>query len=106
MLGEFLRPHIEGVKIIQYENEAIIEIRGQQLWFVHSIELSLIIKLDNPVEVKELSICFRTNMDKIPGDLKENEVILLSYFCNPIQQIVEIKIEVNEAIILVYNNAS
>ena len=94
-LNEFLCPLIEGVKIIKYGNEAIIEIGGQQLWFVHSMELSSIIKLENPVEVKELSVCFKTNVEKIPkASVNDQEVILLSYFCHPVQQKINIEVEV------------
>jgi hypothetical protein len=99
---DFLRPLVEGVKVIQYGNEAIVEIGGQQLWFVHSMELSSITKLENPVEVKELSICFKTNMDKIPSDLTmdDQEVILFSYFCHPVQQKIKIEVEVMKLLFL------
>jgi hypothetical protein len=98
ILNDFLCPVIEGVKVIEYGNEAIIEVSGQQLWFVHSMELSSVTKLENPVEVKELSTCFKTNVDKIPSDLTVNdqEVILFSYFCHPIQRKVKIEVEVLE----------
>ena len=91
--SKFLCPLIEGVKVIQYGNEAVIEVLGQKLWFVHSMKLSSIIK--NPVQVKELSVSFKISMDKIPGDQEENEIIIFSYFCHPIRQKVKIQTEVS-----------
>ena len=94
-VNEFLRPLIERAKVTKYGNEAIIEIGGQQLWFVHSMDLSSNIKLENPIEVKELSICFKMNVDDIhKASTTDQKVILFSYFCHPVEQEIEIEVEV------------
>ena len=89
------------MKVIQYENEAIIEVGGQKLWFVHSIKLSSVVVKD-PVQIKEFSISFncKTNM-VIPDDQRESEVVVFSYFCHSVQQTVKIEIEVNACTIII-----
>ena len=85
------------MKVIQYENEAIVEVGGQKLWFVHSIKLSsLNFVVEDPVQVKEFSISFncKTKM-VIPDDQRESEVVIFSYFCHSVQQTVKIEIEVS-----------
>ncbi len=91
--SDFLCPLVEWVKVIQYGNEAVIEVGGQQLWFVHSMKLLSIIK--DPVQVKEVSINFKTSMDKIPRDQRESEIVIFSYFYRPVRQKVKVQIEVS-----------
>ena len=94
--SEFLCPNVERVKIILYGNEAIIEVGGQQLWFVHSIKLSPSI-IKDPVQVKEFSVSFKTNADNIviPSDQEESEVVIFSYFHCPFRQKLTIEVDVS-----------
>lgn len=94
--SEFLCPQVEQVKVNQYGNEAIVELRGQKLWFVRSIKLASVV-IEDPVQVKEFSVTFKTKT-VIPNEKRESEVVVYSYFCCLVQQTLQIEIEVNTII--------
>ena len=93
--SEFLRPVVEGVKVTQYGSEAIIVVTGRQLWFVHSLKLSSMLK--EPFQVQEVSVSFRANTDHfvIPGNQEEMEVVIFSHFSQPIMKNVCVELDVS-----------
>lgn len=82
------------MKVTKYERDAIIVITGKQLFFVHSVKLSSII--NDPFQVQELSVCFKTNSDNvILENQQENEVIVYSHFYHPVQKRLHVELDVS-----------
>ena len=95
---DYLCPSIDQVKITHYGlNDAIVVVTGQQLWFVHSIKLSEVIK--DPFQVQERSVSFKTNMDNlgfvIQRSKEESEVVVYSHFHLPVQRKLTIELNVS-----------
>ena len=101
--SEFLRPHIEKMKITKYGKEAVIVAKGQKLWFVHSLKLSSTTVKD-PFQVQEYSICFKTDVNsiKIPDNQEEREIEIFSYFHQPVQMKLhmEVDVSINSTVLL------
>ena len=95
--GEFLHPIIEQVKVTQYENEAIIVVKGQRLWFVHSIQLSTSSVVKDPFQVQQASVSFKATMDniEIPGNQENSEIVVFSHFYLPVQTQLCVQLDVS-----------
>lgn len=94
----FLCPSIDQVKITQYGlNDVIVVVTGQQLWFVHSIKLSKVMR--DPFQVQERSVSFRTSMDNLDSVIQrcreESNVVVYSHFHIPVQRKVIIELNVS-----------
>ena len=96
--NEYLCPSIERVKIItQCGNEAIVVVTGQQLWFVHSVKLCSESVVEEPFQVQECSVSFKTKTEnvKIPTSQEEREIVIYSYFDQPVQKKLHVELEVS-----------
>ncbi len=91
--SEFLCPKIEQVKVTRYGSEAIIVVKGQKLWFVHSIRLPATLALKEPFQTQEVSVSFKAKVDDF--NWKEDEVIILSHFSEPITKKVCVELNVS-----------
>lgn len=80
--SDFLCPLIEQVKVTWYGSETIIVVKGQKLWFVHSIRLPATLAAKEPFQAQEVSISFKAKVSDF--NWKEDEVIILSHFSEPI----------------------
>ena len=88
--SEFLCPIIEEVKVTQYGSEAIIVVKGQKLWFIHSIRLPETSATTEPFQIQEVFVSFKAKVNDI-----KDEVIILSYFSEPITERVRVESNVS-----------
>lgn len=80
--SDFLCPLIEQVRVTWYGSEVIIVVKGHRLWFVHSIRLPATSAAKEPFQAQEVSVSFKANVSDF--NWKEDEVIILSHFSEPI----------------------
>ena len=80
--SDFLCPFIEQVKVTWYGSETIIVLKGQKLWFVHSIRLPATLATQEPFQAQEVSVSFKAKVSDF--NWKEDEVVVLSHFSEPI----------------------
>ena len=57
-------------------------VKGHRLWFVHSIRLPATAAAKEPFQAQETSVSFKAKVSDFNG--KEDEVIVLSHFSEPI----------------------
>ena len=81
--SDFLCPTIDQVKVTQYGSEAIIMVKGQKLWFVHSIQLPMTLAATERFQAQEVSVSFKAPVNK-EFNWKGAEVTILSHFSEPI----------------------
>lgn len=84
--SDFLCPGIEQVKVTWYGSEAIIMVKGQRLWFVHSIQLPATSAIKEPFQAQEVLVSFKAKVSDF--NWKEDEVAVLSHFSEPIAKTV------------------
>ena len=94
---EFVCPIIEHMKITQYENEAIIVVKGKKLWFVHSIKLSASSTFTEPFQIQPTSISFKVNADTIgvPDSQEESQIVVFSHFHPPVEAQICVHVDVS-----------
>ena len=99
--SDFLCPAIDLVKVTQYRSEAIIIVKGQKLWFVHSMNLpgDLPTKVE-PFQTQELSVSFKAMVDK-DFDWTGTKVTVLSHFSEG--KIVGVSVESNVSTYLIHS---
>ena len=85
------------MNVTQYESEAIIVVKGQKLWFVHSIKLSASSTIKEPFQVQPGSVSFKASTNKlvIPGNQEESEVVVFSHFHLPVQAQICVQLDVS-----------
>ena len=88
--SNFLCPTIDQVKVTQYGSEAIIVVKGQRLWFVHSIRLPAALTAKEPFQAQEISVSFKVPTKK-EFNWKGAEVTVLSHFSEPITKGVSVE---------------
>ena len=91
--SEFLCPNIDQVKVTQYESEAIVVVKGQKLWFIHSLWLPATSATKKPFQAQELFVSFKTNANDI--NWEGCEVTILSHFSEPITKRVHVESNVS-----------
>ena len=92
--SDFLCPIIDQVKVTQYESEAIIVVKGQRLWFVHSVRLPATLATAEPFQVQEVCASFRATVSK-DFNWKGAQVVIFSYFSEPIRKGVHVQSNVS-----------
>lgn len=93
--SEFLNPIIERVKVIQYGKEAIVVIKGQRLWFVHSVKLLSMTK--EPLHIQESFVSIKAELDDsvMSGNQREIELVIFSRFSQAITRKIHMELDVS-----------
>ena len=93
--SEFLNPIIERVKVIQYGKEAVVAIKGQRLWFVHSVKLLSMTK--EPLHIQESFVSIKTELDDsvMSGNQREIELVIFSRFSQAITRKIHMELDVS-----------
>ena len=101
--SEFLDPVIERVKVIQYGKEAIIAIKGQRLWFVHSVKLFSMFK--EPLHIQETFVSIKAELDEsvASGKQKVIELVVFSRFSQAISRKICVELDVS---VIIYSSQS
>lgn len=96
-IDEFLCPIIKQVKVAQYENEAIVVVKGQKLWFVHSVQLSASSTIKDRFQIQPASVSFKVSVNEldIPSNQEEIQVVAFSHFHLPVQAQICVQLDVS-----------
>lgn len=94
----FLCPTVQQVKVTKYDSEAIIVVKGQKLWFVHSVKLSASSPIKELFQVQPASVSFKANVNDldIPDNQEECKIIVFSNFHRPVQAHICVQLDVSK----------